>query len=174
MRAKIAPLSTQKAWERMEQLSTLLIDAVADGASVGFLPPLERDEANAYWRGVIAAVEDGSRILLAAIEDGRVIGSVQLGLETRANGNHRAELMKLFVLRAYRRRGLARHLIAEAESAARNAGRSLLIMDTRKDGAADQMCQALGYTAYGEVPEYARSSNGELHTTVFYYRKLDE
>jgi hypothetical protein len=30
---------------------------------------------------------------------------VQLDLETRANGRHRAEVMKLMVLRAHRRQG---------------------------------------------------------------------
>jgi hypothetical protein len=30
------------------------------------------------------------------------------------------------------------------------------------------MCESLGYVRYGEVPNYARSTNGQLHTTVFF------
>jgi hypothetical protein len=51
-------------------------------------------------------------------------------------------------------------------------GRMLLIMDTRKGGEAEKMCQSLGYVRFGEVPGYAQSGDGSLHTTVFFYREL--
>lgn len=165
-------MSAAEAEAALPALSELVIDAVDSGASIGFMPPLADTEALAYWRDVIAALRDGSRILLVASEAGVIQGSVQLGLEKRANGQHRCEAMKLFVHRRARRRGIARELMTEAEAAARAAGCTLMLMDTRKGGEADQLCQKLGYEAYGEVPGYARSGNGELHTTVFYYRKL--
>jgi GNAT superfamily N-acetyltransferase len=154
------------------KLAELLMDAVASGASVGFLPPLERGGAIAYWGTVADAIRLDSRVLLVAMEGGLIQGAVQLMLETRANGNHRAEAGKLFVHRRARRRGLARTLMAEAENAARRLGRSLLVMDTRKGGEAEKLCDALGYIKFGEVPRYARSADGTLHTTSFYYRDL--
>ena len=154
-------------------LAELLIDAVASGASIGFMPPLGESEALAYWRGVVHAMREGRRVLLVKMEDGLVQGSVQLDLEMRANGNHRAELMKLFVHRRARRRGLARALMAEGEATARRLGRTLLVMDTRKGGEAERLCESLGYVRFGEVPNYARSVGGELHTTAFFYRQLD-
>ncbi len=168
----ILRFTAEHAEGHLAQLSELLMDAVESGASVGFLPPLREAEALDYWRGVVAAMREGSRVLLVALEDGVVQGSVQLALETRANGNHRAEAMKLFVHRRARRRGLARALMAAVESTARQLGRTLLIMDTRKGGEAEKMCESLGYIRFGEVPGYARSGNGELHATVFYYRAL--
>lgn len=45
-------------------------------------------------------------------------------------------------------------------------------MDTRKGGEAEKLCEALGYIKFGEVPRYARSADGSLHTTSFYYRDL--
>ncbi|HTS28749.1 MAG TPA: GNAT family N-acetyltransferase [Bryobacteraceae bacterium] len=170
----IAPLSSEQAEEAIGQLAELLMDAVASGASVGFMPPLERPEALDYWRGVVAAMREGSRVLLVATENGRIGGSVQLALETRANGNHRAEAMKLFVHRRSRRRGLARSLMAAAEAVAARLGRTLIVMDTRKGGEAEKLCESLGYIRYGEVPQYARSSDGTLHTTVFFYRLLPD
>ncbi|MGZ4135453.1 MAG: N-acetyltransferase family protein, partial [Tumebacillaceae bacterium] len=35
--------------EDVESLSRLLVDVVADGASIGFLPPLSMEEAQQYW-----------------------------------------------------------------------------------------------------------------------------
>jgi acetyltransferase len=95
-----------------------------------------------------------------------------MDLEMRENVNHRAEVMKLFVHRRARRRGLAKALLAEVESTARRTGRRLLLMDTRKGGEAEKLCESLGYSRLGEVPNYARSGDGTLHTTVFFYREL--
>ena len=169
----ITALTPEQAEREIDQLVDLLIDAVDSGASIGFMPPLDRSEAIAYWRDVIAAMSAGHRIMLAALDDDLIQGSIQLALEMRANGNHRAEAMKLFVHRLTRRRGLARALMIEAESTARALGRTLLVMDTRKGGEAEKLCESLGYVRFGEVPEYARSGDGALHTTVFFYRQVD-
>jgi ribosomal protein S18 acetylase RimI-like enzyme len=168
----IASLDPEQAGKYIDQLAGLLMDAVESGASAGFLPPLGKQEALVYWREVIAAVRQGRRVLVAALEGDLVQGSVQLDLEMRANGNHRAEAMKLFVHRRARRRGLAKALMSELEAVARRLSRTLLVMDTRKGGEAEKMCESLGYIRYGEVPGYARSANGQLHTTVFFYRQL--
>jgi len=168
----ICEFTADLAETRIEELSELLIDAVDSGASIGFMPPLSVEAARDYWRSVIDAIRHHSRVLLVAEEDGLIQGSVQLGLELRANGNHRAEAMKLFVHRRARRKGLARRLMGEVETVARRLGLTLLLMDTRKEGDAEKLCGLLGYVRYGEVPGYARSSNGELHTTVFFYRQL--
>ena len=156
----------------IQQLADLLIDAVDSGASIGFMPPLTESEALNYWRSVIAAMRDGSRILLVAADGDLIQGSVQIGLEMRANGNHRAEAMKLFVHRRFRRHGLARALMAEVESTARHIGRTLLLMDTRTGGEAEKMCEVLGYVKLGEVPDYARNADGRLHATSFFYKQL--
>src|SRR5438552_3222922 len=106
--------------------------------------------------------------------DGAIVqGSVQMDLESRANGNHRAEVMKIFVHSGARRRGPARALMSEVDAAAHGLGRTLLLMDTRKGGEAEKMCESLGYTKYGEVPSYARSGDGRLDASVFYYHQLE-
>jgi GNAT superfamily N-acetyltransferase len=168
----IFPMTAEQAETEVEALTGLIVDAVTSGASIGFMPPLIEDEAREYWSGVIDAIRDGSRVLLAATEAGVLQGSLQLGLEKRANGQHRCEAMKLFVHTRARRRGIAKQLMAEAEATAKKLGCTMMMMDTRKGGEADLMCQSLGYESYGEVPGYARSGDGELHTTVFYYCKL--
>ena len=169
----IVSYAAEQAERDVEQLVDLLIDAVDSGASIGFMPPISRTEALSYWRDVIGAMRTGRRVLLVAMDEDLVQGSVQLDLEPRANGNHRTEVIKLFVHRRARRRGLAKALMVEVESTARRLGRTLLLMDTRKGGEAEKMCESLGYTRYGEVPRYARSGDGRLDATVFYYHQLD-
>ena len=165
-------MTAEQVETEIDALTGLIVDAVTSGASIGFMPPLIEDEAREYWSGVVDAIRDGSRVVLAATEAGVIQGSVQLGLEKRANGQHRCEAMKLFVHTRARRRGIAKQLMAEAEATAKKLGCTMMMMDTRKGGEADLMCQSLGYESYGEVPSYARSGDGELHTTVFYYCKI--
>ena len=58
------------------QLVGLLRDAVDSGASVGFLPPVGDAEGRAYWRTVLAAVSEGARVLLAALDEDGIVGTV--------------------------------------------------------------------------------------------------
>jgi len=168
----IVLFTPEEAEREIAALTDLLIDAVDSGASIGFMPPINPEEALGYWRDVIAAMRAGDRLLLVAMDGGLIQGSVQIHLEQRANGNHRAEVIKLFVHRRARRRGLAKALMLEVESTARRLRRTLLLMDTRKGGDAEKMCESLGYTRYGEVPMYARSGDGQLDASVFYYCQL--
>lgn len=39
--------------EHVERLSEILVKVVEDGASVGFLPPMEQAEARRYWENVL-------------------------------------------------------------------------------------------------------------------------
>jgi ribosomal protein S18 acetylase RimI-like enzyme len=155
-------------------LVALLKDSVDGGASVGFLPPLDPEEAARYWQGVFDAVEKGSRRLwVARGADGSVIGAVQLDLETRPNGSHRAEVMKLMVHARARRRGVGRALMLEVEAEARGAGRTTLVLDTRRGDPSERLYRSLGWELAGIVPRYARSADGTLDPSAFYYRLLD-
>jgi len=170
----IVSFTVEQAEGEIGQLAELLMDAVEGGASIGFMPPLSREQALAYWQEVIADMRSGHRLLLVSMDGDLVQGSVQIHLEPRANGNHRAEVIKLFVHRRARRRGLAKALMLEVESTARRLGRTLLLMDTRKGGEAEKMCQSLGYVKCGEIPKYARSGDGSLDPSVFYYCQLED
>jgi acetyltransferase len=169
----VVRLQTDDVTRHAGPLAELLIDAVDSGASVGFLPPLSREDADAYWRTVAGALTAGHRILLAVFDAAGLAGSVQLDLPAMPNGAHRAEVVKLFVHRRARGRGLARALMAAVEAEARQAGRTLLVLDTRAGDAAERLYEAIGYVRAGTIPRYARSASGELHATVFLYRWLE-
>jgi acetyltransferase len=171
---RIDPLDADGALRHRAALAALLQDAVDGGASVGFLPPLGAEEAAAYWDSVGAALRDGSRVLLAACgPDGAIVGSGQLDLATRPNALHRAEVVKVMVHRAARRRGVGRALMLALEAEARRRGRTTLVLDTRQGDPSEALYRALGWTLAGTVPRYARSADGTLHATAIYYRLLD-
>src|SRR5689334_15748431 len=168
----ITELSANETGRHISDLTALLEDAVNSGASIGFLPPLASGEAEAYWTGVIDSMHAGGRVHLAAIEDGRIIGSVQLDYAGRRNASHRAEVMKLMVHTAARRRGVGRLLMQRAAEIALSAGRTLLVLDTRCGDPSETLYTQLGYVTAGVIPGYARSASGDLHSTVIMYRHL--
>lgn len=155
------------------QLGRLLRETVQAGASLGFLPPLSDREAQDYWAGVRREAEDGRRIVLWAAAEGEVIGTVQLKLAEWPNARHRAEVQKLMVRPGYRRRGVGRALMAGLEEAARRAGRTLLLLDTREGDAANHLYRSAGWIELGRIPGYVREPGGE-HATVIWYRTLSE
>ena len=157
----------------LPSLTTLLVANVADGASIGFHPPLARSDAERYWRGVRAGVRQGERLMLGAFDaSGALVGSAQLALEHRPNGRHRAEVQKVIVSPGVRRRGVGRQLMQALEDAARAAGRRLLVLDTREGDAAERMYRALGWEFVGRVPGYVLEHDGTTHATLIFYRAL--
>jgi ribosomal protein S18 acetylase RimI-like enzyme len=157
---------------RGSEFARLLIDAVEGGASVGFLMPLPEAEARAYWQSVAQAMRAGRRHLLAAFEGDQLIGAVQLDLEPRANGRHRAEVMKLIVRESDRRRGVARRLMAALLELAGLKARTLLLLDVRVGDPAEILYRALGFTKFGEVPGHAQSPDGCFAASSLYYLEL--
>jgi acetyltransferase len=153
-------------------LIDLLTDAVAGGASVGFLAPLSGEAAAEYWREVAVDLRTGSRLLLVWRVEGRVAGSVQLAPATRPNAAHRAEVQKLLVHTAARRRGIGAALMAAVEAVARSAGRTLLVLDTREGDDASRLYERIGYTLAGVIPGYAICSSGTRDGSAFYYKLM--
>ena len=153
-------------------LSGLLLDTVAHGASVGFLASIDAGEADAYWRGVEAAVADGTRLLPVGGAGADVQGSVQLELCQRKNGVNRAEVQKLIVHSNARRQGLARALMTAVEQEALARERGVLFLDTEEGAPAEVLYRDLGYTFIGGIPEYACTPGGRWTSNAIYYKTL--
>ena len=168
---RIAQVDRIEAQRLEPQLVDLLIDAVNSGASVGFLAPLDRSEAKAYWQGVLAEIGP-HLLLLVAIDDDGLAGSVQLHPASRANGRHRAEVAKLLVLQRARRRGIGAALMATLERTALDLGRTLLILDTRTGDDAERLYTRFGWTRFGIVERYVRDRNGVMTDTSFFSKEL--
>ncbi|MGG5812579.1 N-acetyltransferase family protein [Falsiroseomonas sp. CW058] len=170
---RIRPVGGAEAATLVPALADILTDCVAGGASVGFMWPLARARAEAFWRGVAEDVATGARVLLLAEEaGGGPVGTVQLVPAPQENQPHRAEIAKMLVHRRARGRGTGAALMRAAEAAARARGRTLLVLDTEAGSAADRLYRRLGWTHLGTVPRYALMPDGSACPAAFFYRDL--
>jgi ribosomal protein S18 acetylase RimI-like enzyme len=149
-------------------LSELLVKVVDDGASIGFLPPMKLSVARHYWQTVI----NPDVILFIAKINNEIVGTIQVHLCTKENGLHRAEIAKLMTGPNARRKGVARALMKVAEERAVSEGRTLLVLDTRDGDPSNHLYQSIGFIPAGKIPNFALSGEGELDTTVIYYKNL--
>ena len=167
---EVTRLATLGAAE-IAALATVLQDCVQSGASVSFMLPMPLEKAAGYWRGLAGAVERGEVIVLAAYHGGAILGTVSLLLQQPENQPHRADVAKMLVHRAARRRGIGARLLAAVEEAARRAGKTLLVLDTASADAASVYASG-GWQRVGEIPDYALWPGGGLCATTVFYKRL--
>jgi GNAT superfamily N-acetyltransferase len=170
---RLHTLDAEAAAARAGELADVLIDCVHGGASVSFMAPLSEHKALAFWRGVAAGVAGGERLLLVA-EDGarRIVGTVQVVFAAPENQPHRADIAKMLVHRRARRRGVAAQLLAAAETAALQAGRFVLVLDTVTGGDAERLYARAGWQRVGVVPHFALMPDGTPCSTTFFCKNL--
>jgi ribosomal protein S18 acetylase RimI-like enzyme len=154
------------------QLAEVLVDCVAGGASVSFMPPFEHEDAKAFFAKVAGEVARGETALLVARDGGRIVGTVQIGLALPPNQPHRADIKKLLVHRSARGRGIGMALMTAAEEAARARGRTLLVLDTALDGDAERLYTRAGWNRVGVIPGYALFPDGSPCDTVVFWKKI--
>jgi GNAT superfamily N-acetyltransferase len=167
----IIVLDAAAAVAAIDELSDVLVDCVAGGASVSFMLPFGRDDAKEFFEKVIASVERGETVLVAAKLNGRIVGTVQLGLDMPPNQPHRADIKKLLVHRAARSHGLGAALMARAEQEAKARGRTLLVLDTAGNEA-ERLYVRTGWQRVGVVPDYAMWPQGGFCDTFFFWKKV--
>ena len=155
----------------VDGLAAVLADCVEGGASVSFMAPFSHEQAREVFEATAAEVEAGRRLILAAFDDGRVVGTVQVILALPPNQPHRAEIAKLLVHRSARRRGIAQLLMERAETEARAEAKTLLVLDTVTGDDGERVYERLGWTKVGVIPGYALYPDGRpCDTTVFWKR----
>jgi GNAT superfamily N-acetyltransferase len=170
--ANVERVEAADAERVLPALSDILLDCVAGGASVSFMWPLSRAKADAFWRGVLASMALGERIVLVARDGaGAVSGTVQVILAQPENQPHRGDLVKMLVHRRARRQGLGEALMHAAEMQAQRAGKTLLVLDTASD-AAERLYTRAGWVECGRIPGYALLPTGEPCATTYFYKEL--
>jgi len=154
-------------------LCEVLIDCVDGGASVSFMHPMTLSKAADFWREVAASINRGERALVIAEDDqGSVIGTAQAVWAAPENQPHRADVAKMLVHRRARRLGVGAAVLKAAEDAARDAGRTLLVLDTASVDA-ERLYERSGWQRVGIIPDFALMPDGAACATVVYYKRLD-
>jgi len=165
-------VSSVELERQLPAFTELLRNVVNGGSPMGFLAPLGAGEGMDYWLSLRAELNAGTRLLLGAYLDGRLVGSSQLALSRWPNARHRAEVQKVFVATTARGAGVGRALMAALHDGARQHGRSLVVLGTRRLTGAQQFYEELGYRVAGVVPGYTIGRVGEKYDTVMMYQEL--
>jgi ribosomal protein S18 acetylase RimI-like enzyme len=172
MSIAIRPVSPNELEDLLPAFVELLSNTVNGGSSLGFLAPVSHEEGRDYWLSILPELRAGSRLLLAAHAEDRIVGSGQLKFPPSPNARHRAEIQKLFVAPTLRGRGVGRSLMAALHDTARQRGRSLLLLNTRVGEPAERFYKGLGYREVGVIPGYAHGSEGERYDSLTLYHDL--
>lgn len=155
-----------------EQLVDLAVDAVSNGAQLGWQNPLESDIARKYWEQCAATVSPPDHLLFVARQDTQVIGTVQLERGYFPTSRHRGEVAKLIVHSAHRGKGVGSALMDVLERRARVIGIELLVLDTRPGEVVELLYRSRGYIGTGLIPGWMKSAGEVYRDIIFYYKQL--
>jgi GNAT superfamily N-acetyltransferase len=111
-------------------------------------------------------------VLVAEDEAGAIVGTVQVILNQPENQPHRGDIAKMLVHRRARRLSVGAALLAAAERRARNAGKTLLVLDTVTGGDAERLYARHGWQRSGQIPDYALWPNGTPCATTIFFKFL--
>jgi GNAT superfamily N-acetyltransferase len=169
---EIRRLGAAQAREHLDGLAGVLHDCVEGGASVGYMAPFTHAEARDVYAAYADEVECGQRILLAAFSEGTVVGTAQIVFPTHPNQPHRADVARVLVHRAARRRGVGQRLMEAVEREALAEGRTLLVLDTVTGDDAERLYDRLGWVKVGVIPNFALYPDGRYCDTTVFYKEL--
>jgi len=162
---EIVELDAAGVEQHADELAQLLLDAHESNMALGMAAPLTRDVAADAWRQLNGA-------LFAAVDDGVVVGAVNLARSTTPNGQHRAEVQKLAVRLGRRGGGIGAALLDAAVERGRELGLRLLWLTTHADTGSDSFYVRRGWTRMGVIPEYSQAPDGRYAANAFFYLQL--
>ncbi|WP_320195931.1 N-acetyltransferase family protein [Agrobacterium rosae] len=168
----IRMLNGEETLAALPDLCEILSDCVNGGASVGFMLPFTPADATDFWQEAAKNVDKGNTIHVVAEVDGKVVGTVQVGLSSKPNQPHRGDLMKLLVHRSARGLGLSRKLMDRVEAEAARLGRTLLVLDTATGSEAEAIYPRFGWERVGVIPDYAMHPDGRYCNTTWFYKRI--
>ena len=169
---EIVRLGPQEARAAAGELGEVLADCVAGGASVNFMDGFTAEEGRAFFADLAEQVARGEAALIAARRGGRMVGTVNIGLNMPPNQQHRADVRKMLVHRSARRLGLGAALLAEAERWSLELGRTLLVLDTVEGMDGERLYARGGWIRVGAIPDYALLPQGGFCATAVFYKQL--
>jgi GNAT superfamily N-acetyltransferase len=167
---KIRTISPAEVKELVPALAALLLDAVQDNASIGFLDDLTPERSAGYWSAFASALD--GRVLLVGEDKHGVAGAVIVAPVANETQPHRAEVLKMVVLRRARGKGLGAALMREAENTARSMGKTLVTLFTRNGSPAERLYSRLGWVKVGVIPDDSLKPDRTLCDAAIFYKRI--
>jgi ADP-ribose pyrophosphatase YjhB (NUDIX family)/ribosomal protein S18 acetylase RimI-like enzyme len=136
-------------------VGTLLRDAVAAGAALGWVQPPEQTDVETLLGSLLAAVATGDAGLAVAWDEGQLVGFGYWRRYERPTHRPHADLERLVVRADRRGRGFGRLLLRELLTSAASADVEVLTLDVRGDNTdAIALYESAGFATYGRLPGF--------------------
>ncbi|MEO8754058.1 MAG: GNAT family N-acetyltransferase [Casimicrobiaceae bacterium] len=118
-----------------------------------FTSSFEEDAVKPIAATAARLAHDGDTVLWGAFVDGVLAGGVGLVREARQKSRHKADIVAMYVMPEYARRGIGRALLDHAIAFARDAGVEQLVLTvTQTNAAARELYAAAGFVTFGVEP----------------------
>jgi GNAT superfamily N-acetyltransferase len=150
-------------------LAAIMAEAVAGGASIGFMAGFSTAEALAWWQ---TRLGDPGWLIMVALDAMGVAGTVSLLPATMPNQLHRADVAKMMVAQRCQRQGVGAALLTAVETLALAMGRTTLVLDTISGSTAARLYERGGWQRVGEIRDYALMPDGAMAPTTVYAKIL--
>lgn len=168
----VRPISHTQLDQALPELAVLFRDVVNETGTLGFFPTMADDESLNYWLSLRAELRAGTRILLAAYDGERIVGSGQLEFPKWPSAHHRAEIHKVFVAKEMRGRGVGELVVRSLQKVAKLRGRTLLLLNARNGGPGERLYLKLGFRKVGVIPGYAARVDGGRSDSAVFYKEI--
>lgn len=152
----------------LADLCNITEQAIKAGGGFGWLKTPPRETLNKYWKGMVVVQ---NRILIVGRLDSAIAGALQLSLHPLNNEAQKKiiNITSHFVAPWARGYGLAKNMIDQAESIAKQNQASCLQLDIREtQDAAIQLFKSKGYKHWGTNPNYAFVEGKKIKGLYFY------
>lgn len=132
----------------------LMLRAYTDDADAFTSTPQERERAPAEWWLQRIAHPEGLTVAFGAFEGEALVGTVALEFNDRSKTRHKALVVGMVVLPAWRGRGLGRQLLGLALAHARQRGGVAVVQleVTQGNMPAEALYRGLGFAPFGVEP----------------------
>jgi len=151
-----------------------LFNAVLETETViGFPAPLENGESQGFFDELAQDVRLRRKdLLLVRAPNESVVAMLLLSQNAQPNCRHIAELSKCIIQPEYRGQGVLDGGVKALAERCREIGVDVLTMDVRKGSRAEKIWRLLGFTPFGELPDYARVA-GKVEAGVYMWARAD-
>ncbi|RLU79471.1 GNAT family N-acetyltransferase [Streptomyces griseocarneus] len=159
--------------ELRAELLALWVDVSQAGGAVGFVPPVTADQVRPVAEAQVARVAEGRMRMLAAYEEGRLVGTTFLGLNDHYLMTHWCTLYTVMVHPSLQGGGRGRALLNEAVEMARDLGLDALRLGVRGGLGTEDFYASCGFKEVGRVPRGIRVGPGEERDDITMWLPLN-